>query len=722
MSRRPASARWALLALIALFALLPAAAAQAAPTWLGASTVSPNSKIYAYPSDLTVLPDGTVVAAWNRYDDTCCTQHVEVSVRTPGGTFSAPQQLSGAGDASGVKLAQAADGEVTAVWSESVAGSYVIRSAVRPASGGAFGTFQTISGSGANAFGPAIAVGGGIAVAAWYRNGIEQAAVRPANTTFFQSANDLSASGVSGNSAVAVDGSGNAVVAYQRYNGANYVIQANARPAGGAFAALADVYTNNIAAGDDLHDPHLAMDSQGRTTIAFASYDGSVSRHKIRSGVRGTSGNFGALQVVSNPAVDSGSGGYMDLAVSSDNTAILVWSGGVTQAAVRPSGGSFGAITDISGPGTFSGNPAVRFDGAGVAVAVWQGNSGGLTAIQSASRPKGGTFGDVTDIAVSNSTDSVFGPTSLGIDPSGNAAALWAEYDDLDNVAGGTDQVYHVRAAGYDGAPPNFGAISVPGTGTAESAVDMSAPASDVWSAFNTTWDFGDGGSGTGTSLQHTWNTQGTYTVTVKATDAVGNQSTQTRTIQIGPKPIVQPPVTDADKDGVPVPQDCNDNNPGIHPGATDVPGNGVDEDCANGDATVVLSVGFTNHWTYFINKKFTKVVDLIVKRAPAGSTVTLKCKGKSCPRKSKKVVLKSAKTVNFTSVFNYKKKSKTTKKTKKIETLLRPSTKVTITVTKPGAIGNWFQAVTRAGKKAPKTSNGCLAVGSTSSHIKCPK
>lgn len=41
----------------------------------------------------------------------------------------------------------------------------------------------------------------------------------------------------------------------------------------------------------------------------------------------------------------------------------------------------------------------------------------------------------------------------------------------------------------------------------------------------------------------------------------------------------------DRDKDGYNRPQDCNDGNGGIHPGANDVPDNGVDEDCSGADA-----------------------------------------------------------------------------------------------------------------------------------------
>lgn len=50
-----------------------------------------------------------------------------------------------------------------------------------------------------------------------------------------------------------------------------------------------------------------------------------------------------------------------------------------------------------------------------------------------------------------------------------------------------------------------------------------------------------------------------------------------------GPDPCSNPQDPDADVDGYPISLDCNDADPSINPGAAEVCGNTVDEDCANG-------------------------------------------------------------------------------------------------------------------------------------------
>jgi hypothetical protein len=109
---------------------------------------------------------------------------------------------------------------------------------------------------------------------------------------------------------------------------------------------------------------------------------------------------------------------------------------------------------------------------------------------------------------------------------------------------------------------------------------------------------------------------------------------------------VVVPSGIDNDRDGFFAGQDCNDADPAIRPGALEIKGNRIDENCDGlAEAFPTLASGVVHNWGFSKRStSFTLRVLSITQQLPKGIGVTVKCSGKKCPLKSKKLKLPKVK------------------------------------------------------------------------------
>lgn len=689
-----------------------AATASAAPTWLPSFDIGTKSTVAGGANDVVIDPNGNAVIVNEPWENPPCVQPcegVEIVFRDASGALRV-QRMSALGrDAFVSSIAMDAAGNTALVWQEQNAerSAYVIKAAYKPAAANAFQGPQTLSGAGAPARSPRVDIVNDHAVAVWVRGNIVQAAVKPPGSSQFGGADDLSASGGT-SPAVAVDAARRAVVLWTRFDGANQRLQARARAANGDLSATEDV----SAPGLDVYSPNLAMDPQGRATAVWYAYDGTnyVAQSAARNGTD-LSSQFSPAQTLVNDAgsLDPGADSFdPQVAVDADNTAVAAWYscrdsapfGCFIQGAARNNNQSFAAAQTLSAIGDDSFSPRVVIDPNGTALVTWQGGTADGSAAFGSTRAKNGTFASTSIIEqFGNSTNSfVLGPVVAAFTPDGNAIASYGR-----EVVGGSGSEYSGRVAGFDATGPQLRELAVPNQGSALTPLKFSVAPLDLWSPFSTRWEFGDGGVADGNSVAHAYAAPGAYTIRVTSTDAVGNATSESRTINVS--------AADRDGDGFPANQDCDDANPNIKPGAKEIPGNKIDENCDNVlGKPPVITAGITASWSRVGRR--TTVTRMLVTGVIRGAKVQIRCK----PRKKSR--LKRDCGFKKRNVRVKKRKANVLRALRRKRTFVA-GTRLEVRITKTGYIGKVVRYPMSA-RNTPRSRTFCLPLGSSKPKKKC--
>jgi hypothetical protein len=277
----------------------------------------------------------------------------------------------------------------------------------------------------AQAFQPQVAVSGdGESVAVWRRattqGSLLQAATRPPGGAWSAPTDLTPSDGTALDPHVAISAHGDAVAVWRRTTDGASVVQAAARPAGGAWSAPTDL----TPTGGDSLDPQVAVSARGDAVVVWSrlTAGGSV----VQAAILPAGGSWSEPSDLSSPA---GSAYLPRMATGPDGDTVAVWNrfaaGRATvQVATRPAGGTWSSVADLTPADANSADPYVAVGSRGEAVAVWVRQVGSGSVAQAATRSAAGHWSAPADLSPTDADVSAALPR-VALSADGDAVAAW---------------------------------------------------------------------------------------------------------------------------------------------------------------------------------------------------------------------------------------------------------------------------------------------------------
>ncbi|HET7508731.1 MAG TPA: glycosyl hydrolase [Solirubrobacterales bacterium] len=420
--------------------------------------------------DVATAPDGTTTVVWSARQGEG--EFLVFARRIAAdGTRGPARQLSTSGqDALAPRLALAPDGTATVTWVRSDGTNFLVQARRIAPDGTPEESIKNMSSTGRDSAAPQVAVApDGTSTVVWkkfvdgFHYFVQERLIAPDGTREASSHTLSEAKGDAVEPQVAAAADGTATVVWSRYDGSDSIVQARRIEADGEPAEA----TRNLSAnGESAIEPELTMAGDDTATVAWDRFDGSnwiVQAQRLDPN--------GAPE---GAPVNLSAGGHdaaePQLALAEDGSATVVWdrfdgANFVVQARqLDPEGTPTGSAINLSGSGRDAAEPAVAIAPSGTASVLWSRFDGTTFVVQ-----RRDLFADSTLAATENLSAAGRGAErpALAWGEDGTMTMAW-------NRFAGSGEVVQAKTVPLPPPPPTPGGSPSGGTPKSRATIDNS--------------------------------------------------------------------------------------------------------------------------------------------------------------------------------------------------------------------------------------------------------